>query len=107
MTPEERFTKIENAIESLIERQAHHDQQIDKLIQGQASNDRQIEKLNGAVRDLAAVSRTLIDAQQTTNTHIQGLAQAMQATDERLDRLAETVDRFLKGLQRPNGREGH
>ncbi len=92
MTSEERFAKIENAIEGLIERPAHQDPQI--------------EKQNAGIRDLAAISSTLIQAQETTNRQLLVLAEAQQQTDARLNALIVTVDRFLKGLQKPNGREG-
>ena len=45
MTPEERFTKIENAIQALAETQARH--------------EAQLEKQNAGIRDLIVVSGTL------------------------------------------------
>ena len=92
MTPEERFTKIENVIAALTERQAHY--------------DAQIEKQNAGIRDLAAISRTLIEAQQRTNEHMITLAQTVDRLTLKVDQLSDSVDRFLKGLQKPNGREG-
>src|ERR1700740_2426495 len=50
MTPEERFTKIENAIESLVGSQAEH--------------AAQIERENAGVRDLIVLSRTVLDSIQ-------------------------------------------
>jgi hypothetical protein len=97
MTPEERFTKIENAIYSLTEIQAKHE---------------------GAIRDLIVVSRTLVDSQKETTVQIQSLAsemsqlragvdqmreaqqEAQQATDEKLHILIETVDRIIRSQQK-------
>ncbi len=52
MTPEERFTKIENLLQTVIE--------------GQVQNEVQIEKNTGGIRDLIAISRTLLEAQTRT-----------------------------------------
>ena len=70
MTPEERFLKIENAIQSLTETQARH--------------DTLIEKQNAGIRDLIVVSRTLIDTATT-------LGQAQKRTEEKLNALIDTV----------------
>ncbi|MBI2149436.1 MAG: hypothetical protein HYU27_02370 [Acidobacteria bacterium] len=97
MTPEERFTKIENAIQALTETQARH--------------ETQIEKQNAGIRDLIVVSRTLLDSQKEVSTQVQQVANQIQElrlaqkdTDERLNALITTVDRFIQGLQ---GRNGH
>jgi hypothetical protein len=99
MSPEERFTKIENAIHALTEVQAKHDE---------------------AIRNLITVSRTLVDSQMRTDIHIketdvhiketvelhkiwveeqrrshQDLAAAQRHTDERLNALIEIVDRLF------------
>ncbi len=119
MTPEERFTKIENAIQSLTETQVRHDEQLDKQ--------------NAAIRDLIAVSRMLLDSQQGLvgsykemlgsfkdlfGSHKElleaqkELFEAQRATDIRLNALIETVDRlsdtvnnFVQGLRKPNGNQ--
>jgi hypothetical protein len=75
MTAEERFTKIENAIHSLIEAQAEHTAQIDKH--------------NVAIRDLIVVSRTALTA-------VEGLKTVQQHTDEKLNILIDTVDRIVR-----------
>jgi hypothetical protein len=100
MTPEERLTRIENAIQSLTEIQAQHD---------------------AGIRNLIVVSRALVDSQQTlvdsqkeTTVQIQALEsemsqlragvdkmreaqqEAQQATDEKLHILIETVDRIIR-----------
>ena len=89
MTPEERFTKIENLLQALTETQAQH--------------DTQIEKQNAGIRDLIIVSRTFLESQKQTSAQIQELRQAQHATGEKLSTLIDTVDRFLKGLRGPNG----
>src|SRR5207247_11263303 len=93
MTPEERFTKIENVIHALTETQARH--------------DTQIEKQNAGIRDLIVVSRTVLDSQKQTTVQIQALTsemrqlrEAQQATDEKLHILIETVDRIIRNQKR-------
>jgi hypothetical protein len=82
MTPEERLTKIENALHSLTEVQARHDAQIDKH--------------NSAIRDLIVVSRTFLDSQKEVTVQIQKLQDAQQATNEKLHALIDTVDRIIR-----------
>ena len=105
MTPEERFTKIENLLSAMTER---HDGQIEK-------NNLQIEKNTAGIRDLIQVSRTLIDAQLKTDEQIQALHRGMdglrygieelreegKAIDARLSILIEIVDRLI----RSNGKD--
>jgi len=97
MSPEERFARIETAIESLIGTQAEHAAQIDKH--------------NAAIRDLIVVSRTALSAidelhvaQKLTDGKLNALIdtvdrmQAAQShTDEKLNILIDTVDRIIRG----------
>ena len=89
MRPEERFRKIENALEALAGVQAKHE---------------------NAIRDMILVSRTFIDSQQkmaeAQKLTDERLARLAEATDERLTRLAETVERLARLMGRrshPNG----
>ena len=68
MTPEERFTKIENAIYTMTELQARDE---------------------SAIRDLISVSRTVLSA-------IDDLREAQKSTDEKLHILIETVERIIR-----------
>jgi hypothetical protein len=100
MTPEERFTRIENSLNTVAEYQAMHAEAI-------ARHDAEIDKHNAAIRDLIVVSRTLVDSQKETTVQIQALAsemrqsreaqrEAQQATGEKLHILIETVDRIIR-----------
>jgi hypothetical protein len=82
VTPEERFTKIENAIRYLTEKQVH--------------SDLQIEQNRAAIRDLIIVSRTLVDSQKSNQAQIQQMLDAQRGTDEKLHALIETVDRIIR-----------
>jgi chromosome segregation ATPase len=125
MTPEERWTKIENAIQALVGSQAQHETEIAEN-RGQIAENRrqiaettkqiarigeqferktsqidaQIEKNTAAIRDLIMVSRTIIDAQQTTENQMARLHSEIKAE---LELLIKAVNAFLKGFQKPNG----
>ena len=110
MTPEERFTKIENAIHALTETQARHDTQIGGLITqvekqnaGIEKQNAGIEKQNGEIRDLIVVIRTLMDAVSKLGETVAELGEAQKHTDEKLNALIDTVDRIVR---KGNGREG-
>ncbi len=98
MTPEERFTKIENAIQSLTEMQAHHDTQMSGLIA-------LVEKQNDGIGGLIVVSRTLVDSQKELREAQRATDTRLQALIETVDQLSRTVDTFVKGLQKPNGNQ--
>jgi hypothetical protein len=104
MSPEERFTKIENAIESLIGTQAEHAAQIDKQ--------------NAGIRDLIVVSRTVLTSIQQLQTAqskmievqdkmieecrelhknmIEEVRELHKHTDEKLNILIDSVDRIIR-----------
>jgi hypothetical protein len=70
VTPEERLTRIETAIQALAERQATH--------------ETQIEKNTAAIRDLIVVSRTVLDAQKGSDERLAALIQAQLETERKL-----------------------
>lgn len=92
MTPEERFTKIENALLTLTEMQPRHDNQIEHLIAHG-------EKQNAGIRDLIIVSRTLVESQQRLEEMQRAM---MDATFRAIDRLTDNIDKLIRG-RRPNG----
>ena len=139
MTPEERWTKIENAIQALLGSQAHHEAEIaenrgqiletarqltetrkqvsdvskqiatigQQMERKTSQIDAQIEKNTSAIRDLIVVSRPVIDAQQTTEKHIERIHSdmALMHSDLKaeLELLIKAVNAFVKGFQKPNG----
>ena len=91
MTPEERLTRIEDAIQALIETQVKHET---------------------GIRDLIVVSRSLVDSQKENTTQIQELREAQRSTDTNLKTLIETVNQLsrsvttlVQSLQKPNGNQ--
>jgi hypothetical protein len=81
MTPEERFTKIENLLHSLTEHQ----------VQMQAEQ----EKHAAAIRDLIVLNRSFLDSQMQITKQVEKLQDAQRVTDEKLRALIETVDRII------------
>ena len=114
MTSEERFEKIENILETVIENQAKHDAAIRDLIAvNRAVVDSQketvaqigalasnVEELRGAVDDLRGAVGDLRDGVQETRKEFQEgqreLQEAQKATEDKLHALIETVDRIIR-----------
>ena len=110
MNPEERFDRIEKAIEA---------------------QNQQIDKNTAGIRDLIRASSIFLEQQKTVSANIQALAENQKEADERmtalrqmqedtwkmirdgdekfgklsakLDRVADILEGFLKGLRKPNG----
>ena len=87
MTPEERFTKIENLMETMAERQARHDDEILELRAMQKGVATHIEILTSTTKDLAGVSRYLVNVQGELIESNALLRQLVAAQAKRMDRL--------------------
>jgi ABC-type transporter Mla subunit MlaD len=118
MTPEERF-EIDKKIQALVEVQVKHDQRIKELAERTDAlfartdarfertaariderfkrTDQQIDENTAGIRDLIAISRTLIDSKAETEEKLKHLTVS-------LDRLSDTVNAFIKSQQKPNGK---
>ena len=96
MTPEERFTKIENFMRTAAESHARHAGEIAELRETQARHEAEIEKQNAGIRDLVLVSRAFLDSQREVTKQIEKLREAQQTTDEKLHALIDTVDRIIR-----------
>jgi len=81
MTPEERFQKIENMLQTLTEHQVQHAEAIRK-------HDQAIQKHDEEMAELREMHTKL--------------AMAVGETNKQVRAMAENIDRFLKG-NRPNG----
>ena len=75
MTPEQRFTKIENFLSTVAEHQAKHAEEM--------------RELREADKDLRQMHKSLIVA-------VGKIADAQRVTDEKLNALIETVDRIIR-----------
>jgi 5'-deoxynucleotidase YfbR-like HD superfamily hydrolase len=86
MTPEERFTKIENALQTCSEQLANFEAENAEYRKKQVARD---EKVDAELAELRQMHLKLV------------LAQTLMI--QRVDKLAENIDKFLRG-DRPNGR---
>jgi len=93
MTPEERLDRIEDSIESLIKAQLQHELLLDRLMESQHQVWQSITRLSEAQRQLTEAQRQLTEAQQRSNGRL-------DVIEEKLQRLIETVDRFIQGQGR-------
>ena len=88
MNAEERFTRIENSIQALVEIQSRRESQL--------------EKQSAGIRDLIVVSRTLIDAQQSADKTINQLIVTVDRLASTVDQLSVSVNTLVKSFQKPN-----
>ena len=105
MTPEERFTKMENLLQAMMEHQARQQEHLDKQQKypdkQQEHLERQgeeISKQNTGIRDLIVVSRTILTNTEKVTEQINQLREAQARTDERLNILVAEVNRVIRAF---------
>jgi hypothetical protein len=117
MTPEERYTRMENLMHSVVEMQAHLTGRQDKLAEQQEKFAEQQQKLaerqekhqvlieqdRAAIRDLIAINRTVVESQQETATKLNQVSENIRLLwetgrehKERLNALIDIVDRIIR-----------
>ena len=114
MTPEERWIRIENAMQYLMEAQAEaqsrHAEAQARHAEAQARHDADLAKNEAAIRDLIVVSRIFLDSQKQLTIQVQShdeemaqfregmeeLRQVQNAMSEKLHALIDTVDRIIR-----------
>ena len=87
MTPEERFTRIENFMDTMAEHQARHDEDIRELRTLHKGLTGRIDTLASITTDLAGVSRHLVNVQGELVESNSLLRQLVESHARRLDRL--------------------
>jgi hypothetical protein len=114
MTSEERFTRIENALQAVAENQAGHDvrlariealveknaAQIEKTAAAVAKNAEQIDKNADGIRQLILLNGSYVKWQQEADAR---LNRALDRLDQRFDRLEKLLEQWF----RQGGRNGH
>jgi hypothetical protein len=109
MTPEERWTRIEQQTAENQRQMAENARQIarmgEQMERRSIQIDTQIEKNTVAIRDLIVVSRALIDAQQTNEKRMERMERADSEIKAQLDLFIKELRAFLKGFQKPNGNQ--
>ena len=87
MTPEERFARIENFMDTMAEHQARHDEDLRQLTGKIGTVTSQIGALTSATTDLADVSRHLVNVQGELVESNSLLRRLVESQAKRLDRL--------------------
>ena len=109
MTPEERWTRIEEQTAENQRQIAENARQIarmgEQMERRSIQIDAQIEKNTVAVRDLIVVSRAVIDAQLTAEKRMERMERTDSEIKSQLDLLIKDLRAFLKNLQKPNGNQ--
>ena len=81
MTPEERFTRIENFLSTIAEHEAHLFEHQARMAEHQIHHDKDIQELR--------------EMQKGTALAIAKVAEAQQITEQKLNALIDTVDRII------------
>ena len=104
MTPEERFTRIENLLASLTQAQIRNEAQIEAHNTAIEKQNAAIEKQNAGIRDLVIGSRTLVEAQMKATAQFEAvsaeLREKQKATEDKLHALIDIVDRIIRDKQK-------
>ena len=87
MTPEERFTRIENFMETMAKHQARHDEDLRQLNGKIWVVASQIGTLASITTDLAGVSRHMVNVQGELVESNSLLRQLIESHAKRVDRL--------------------
>ena len=89
MTPEERFTKIENFLSAVAEHQAH-------TAEHQARHDEQIQDLREMQKGMTLAITKVAEAQRRTADAHRATEEAQKITEQKLNALIDTVDRIIR-----------
>jgi hypothetical protein len=100
MTPEERFTRIENLLHTVTESQVQNGLQIEKNTVSIRDVNVNIRDVNASIRDLTAVVGSLTDVVVlSTERHDREIAEIRELhkdIDTKLNALVAEVDRIIR-----------
>jgi len=107
MTPEERFTKIENLLHAITEHQAHHAEQLAKHAEQLVKHDEEMSELRELQKAMATGmielreahltgSRRFEEGMSAVHATLRRTAEQQQLTEEKLHALIDTVDRIIR-----------
>ena len=89
MTPEERFTKIENFLSAVAEHQAH-------MAEHRARHDKEIQDLRDMQKSMTLAITKVAEAQRRTADAHRRTEETQQVTEKKLNALIDTVDRIIR-----------
>ena len=89
MTPEERFTKIENYLSALTEHQVRHAEEIQELREMHKEHAEEIQELRAMHKSMVVAISKLAEAQRVTDAQ-------QKITEEQLRALIKRIDRITR-----------
>jgi ABC-type transporter Mla subunit MlaD len=98
VTTEERFHVHEQMIASI-------ERNLGALVEAQQQTEQRVNELTRVVASVIEIQRDTLGMIQNVVNRVEQLTQQGAATDRRLDRLAETVQRFLDSQTGRNGQQ--
>lgn len=96
MTPEERFTRMENLASTLREGQALHEADVREIREIQKKTDAVLLKLAGNQQGMAESQLRMAESHSRLADSQDKLAKAQAETEAKLNALIETVDRLIR-----------
>ena len=93
MTPEERFIKIENSLNTVSEHLTHIAVRHDLM---KAQHDADVREIHRIQKSLSLAIATVAKGQDRTGKALTRLAEAHERTEYKLSALIDTVDRFIR-----------
>jgi len=100
MTPEERFERIEQKIEFIVNQQAQFSVDLQSLRETQTVMQEQIGKLNEATVAIMGMIGRLAEAQAKTEAQMAELAAGMRKLEEKGAETEERLNAFISFVER-------
>ena len=92
MTPEERFVKIENSLNTVAEHQAHQAQIVEQIAAHQARHEKAIQELTEMHKGVVIIVGRIAEAQQVTDLKLNTFTEKVKTLTEKMNTLTETVN---------------
>ena len=103
MTPEERFVKIENSLNTVAEHLAHQAQMVEQIAEHQGRHEKAIQEVTEMHKGVVIIIGKIAEAQQVTDLKLKTLTETVNAhaeqqrvTEDKLHALIDTVDRIIR-----------
>ena len=110
MTPEERFVKIENSLNTVAEHLAHQAQMVEQIAAHQGRHEKAIQELTEMHKGVVIIVGKIAEAQKITDLKLNTLTEKMntltetvnahaeqqRVTEDKLHALIDTVDRIIR-----------
>ena len=92
MTPEERFVKIENSLNTVAEHLAHQAQMVEQIAEHQGRHEKAIQELTEMHKGVVIIVGRIAEAQQVTDLKLNTFTEKVNTLTEKMNTLTETVN---------------